>query len=366
MARGMSIHIGLNDLDEKHYLRTGFRHLTSSVKDAVDMAEIAKTTFTGPVPFYNEPNKLFLDSDATTGNIKKILTEMAEGKDKLVSEDTLLITFSGHGSQLEDINNMESDGANETWCFYDRQFLDDEVFDLLAKFDKGVRIIVISDSCFSGTVIGSIEVDSAFFNAVMDVSQNFSFTNFEGKVLKVKKYDPVEYDEEIWQEDKKVLETIGFDSSDNNLSKLEVSQIKTIPQSVRDQINNDENNAKLYRKIQEDLFKEQLTRVQLEGKKDIRELIKASVILLSACQDWQGTRPGKTKEHNSRFTEVFKEVYAKGDFKNYLELHQRLWEFFDQNAKERSEIQNPNYYRIGTPNAEFEMQPPFTVQNPEP
>lgn len=361
MARGMSIHIGLNDLDKKHYLNTGFRFLPSSAKDAVDMAEIASKTFTEPIPVYNETNKLFLNSDATTDNIKKILTEIAEGENKLVSGDILLVTFSGHGGQIKDIGNIESDGAHETWCLYDRQLIDDEIFALLARFDRGVRILVISDSCFSGTVTGSIEIDVAFVAKIQSASPDFNFNNFEAKVLNVKNFDPVKYNEDIWKKDKIILEEVGFDSSDDNLNRLEISKIKTIPTNVLEEINKDEDNAKIYERVQNDILVEQLTRKKFERKNDIRELIKASTILLSACQDWQGTSPGENENQNSKFTEVFKEIYSQGDFKNYLELHQKIWEYFDKNATNPSEIQNPNYYKMGTPNAKFEMQIPFTV-----
>lgn len=361
MARGMSLHIGLNDLDKRHYLHTDFRFLPSSVKDAVDMAKIAKKNFTEPIPFYDKPNKVLRNSAATTDNVKKILTEIAEGKNKLVSGDILLITYSGHGGQVKDIENIESDGKHETWCLYDRQFLDDEIFALLSKFDKGVRVLVISDSCYSGTVTGSIEIHPFEAGKILQRCRNFSFDNFEAKVLKVKRHDPVDYDEQVWQNDKKVLEKIGFDPSDTNLRRLEINRLKTIPPNVLVQINNDKKNTELYEKIQNDVFIEQLKKKKLEKKNDVRELIKASVILLSACQDWQTTRPGESKDRNSKFTEIFRQVYAEGNFKNYLELHQRLWEFFDRNATKRSEIQNPNYHRIGTPNAAFEMQLPFTV-----
>jgi hypothetical protein len=41
---------------------------------------------------------------------------------------------------------------DETWVCYDRQLVDDELYDLWGKFRKGVRIFVLSDSCHSGTV----------------------------------------------------------------------------------------------------------------------------------------------------------------------------------------------------------------------
>jgi hypothetical protein len=57
---------------------------------------------------------------------------------------------------VPDENNDEGDGADETWCLQDRQFLDDELFQHFRLFKPGVRIIVISDSCHSGTVTKDI------------------------------------------------------------------------------------------------------------------------------------------------------------------------------------------------------------------
>jgi len=41
---------------------------------------------------------------------------------------------------------------DETWVLYDRQLVDDELYKIWSKFKPGVRILVLSDSCHSGTV----------------------------------------------------------------------------------------------------------------------------------------------------------------------------------------------------------------------
>ena len=73
------------------------------------------------------------------------------------SNDTFLLTYSGHGGQLEDMNEDESslnprDRYDETWCLYDREFVDDELNVYLRDFKEGIRIFILSDSCHSGTV----------------------------------------------------------------------------------------------------------------------------------------------------------------------------------------------------------------------
>jgi hypothetical protein len=74
----------------------------------------------------------------------------------LKSGDLFFLTYSGHGGQVRDTNSDEADRMDETWVCYDRQFVDDELYDLWSKFKSGVRIVVLSDSCHSGTVLREI------------------------------------------------------------------------------------------------------------------------------------------------------------------------------------------------------------------
>ena len=73
------------------------------------------------------------------------------------SGDSLVITFSGHGTYAPDKNGDEPDGLDEGLCPYDikqgKVLIDDEIHQLFAQRAAGVRIVLISDSCHSGTVI---------------------------------------------------------------------------------------------------------------------------------------------------------------------------------------------------------------------
>jgi metacaspase-1 len=84
-----------------------------------------------------------------------VLAELHEVAGQLAPGDIFFLTYSGHGGQVENKNpedDPEDDALDETWCLYDRELIDDELFAAFSKFRSGVRIIVLSDSCHSGTV----------------------------------------------------------------------------------------------------------------------------------------------------------------------------------------------------------------------
>jgi hypothetical protein len=87
-------------------------------------------------------------ADATAS---KILSSLTTAASKLVAGDILVFYFSGHGGQTTDTNGDEADSRDETICAYDRQIIDDELNPIWLKFKPGVRIIMLSDSCHSGT-----------------------------------------------------------------------------------------------------------------------------------------------------------------------------------------------------------------------
>jgi hypothetical protein len=82
---------------------------------------------------------------AVTAGIRAAATSLQAG-------DIFLLTYSGHGGQVPDANGDEDEGLDETWCLFDGQLLDDELYVLWQAFRPGVRIQVCSDSCHSGSV----------------------------------------------------------------------------------------------------------------------------------------------------------------------------------------------------------------------
>ena len=147
MAKGISLHIGLNYVDPKHY-QGWDGELNACIADAKDMRALAKKKgFTG--------NTLLLDGQATA---EAVMAAIQDAGKKLVKGDMLFLTYSGHGGQVRDTNSDEKDNdrMDETWVLFDRQLVDDELYNLWAKLKAGVRILVLSDSCHSGTVVRDI------------------------------------------------------------------------------------------------------------------------------------------------------------------------------------------------------------------
>jgi hypothetical protein len=142
MATGQSLHIGLNSVDPDHY--DGWAgNLKACEFDANDMQAIAESRgFTSSKLLTKEAT-----ADAVTAAIEKAAGDLAPG-------DFFFLTNSSHGGQVPDKNGEdEDDQSDETWVLYDRQLVDDELYALWAKFQPGVRIFVLSDSCHSGTVL---------------------------------------------------------------------------------------------------------------------------------------------------------------------------------------------------------------------
>jgi hypothetical protein len=142
MPKAASLHIGLNAVDPKQY--SGWPgKLTACEFDAKDMQTLArKQSFS---------TKTRLTKSATRN---KILADLKAAAGKLKKNDIFFLTYSGHGGQVPNTgNDYEPDGFDETWCLYDGELIDDELYTALGAFAAGVRIFVLSDSCHSGTML---------------------------------------------------------------------------------------------------------------------------------------------------------------------------------------------------------------------
>ena len=278
MPKGMALTIGLNSVSPAHY--GGWSgDLNACEADALDIEEIGKSRkFT---------TKHLLTKAATRTNV---MNEIVKASKSLKKGDILMLTYSGHGGQVPDLNNDENDFQDETWCLYDGELIDDELYSLFGKFAEGVRILVLSDSCHSGSVI-----KAAYYHGTADAQP-----------LRV--------------------------------STQEV-RYKYMPPDVA--LRTYRQNRDFYNKILKDpILKE------APGK------VKASVLLISGCQDNQYSSDGT---FNGLFTGTLLRVWNDGNFdRDYKSFHKAIVKLMPPN-------QTPNYFKIGKNNPKFEEQVPFTV-----
>ncbi len=239
--KGSSLHIGLNRVDPTHYV--GWKgELVACENDARDMETIAKAQ--------GFATQSLLTKAATSTALLDAIEKAAKG---LVEDDFFLLTYSGHGGQINDVNKSEPDGLDETWVLYDRELVDDELYAMWSRFRPGVRVFVLSDSCHSGTGTKAMFLNPAPFLPH--------------------------------------LETRVRASTGPNLRP------KFLPPDVQSKIYKER--ATLYDAI----------RQKTPRREEVN--VECSVILISACQDNQVAMDG-TK--NGVFTETLLKVWDKGRF----------------------------------------------------
>lgn len=119
--------------------------LSGCVNDATDWAALLTSE--------NYIGESLTGNYATRSNILGALTDA-------VAEagwgDRVVVQYSGHGTNVFDRSGDEIDRRDEAWCPDDMQtsglVTDDDLYEIFSKARPGVGILVISDSCFSGTM----------------------------------------------------------------------------------------------------------------------------------------------------------------------------------------------------------------------
>jgi hypothetical protein len=127
--------------------------LKGCVNDAHDWAKV----LTEHYDFARSDVTLLLDADATKTAIRQQLGTLLAGAAK---GDVLVFTNSSHGTYVGDTSGDEP-SYDEAICPYDTTdelLVDDELRELFSGLKPGVRLTVISDSCFSGTVTRAAEL----------------------------------------------------------------------------------------------------------------------------------------------------------------------------------------------------------------
>lgn len=129
----------------------------SSLRGCVNDVHNMERLLTSHLGFKPSSIRKLLDGDAK----KKKITEGMNWLFRDVREgDRLVFHFSGHGSYTADFDGDEDDKVDEILClwdidgkdFNDQSFLsDDELRQWTQKLPKGVRLLIVLDSCHSGT-----------------------------------------------------------------------------------------------------------------------------------------------------------------------------------------------------------------------
>lgn len=307
MSTAKSLHIGLNFIDPVAYGNNG--ELANCVNDANSMQALAQAQGF-------QTTKL-TDGQATSS---EVLAQIDAAASSLVSGDIYLITYSGHGGQIPDESGQESDGMNETWCLYDRQLIDDELYNLWSRFASGVRIFISSDSCHSGTVVrmilrsrnvGTREVQSIHFDDVhkiqTQIDQHFN---------------------------------IGSVASRSTM----VAEAKERMLSYADCYKDYAKRKNMYRSLQ-----------TMAGPKN-RAQINCSLIFISGCQDNQLSSDGTGS--NGLFTQTLLNTWSNGSFNgNHKQFYNDILSVMPNN-------QTPNFMTLGINIDPFQNQRPYTVVSP--
>ncbi|MCB1938458.1 MAG: caspase family protein [Rhodocyclaceae bacterium] len=101
-----------------------------------------------------------LDAEATKAAMVQAIGDVLAGA---AGGDAVIITYSGHGTWLPDTSGDEPDGRDEALCPHDiadgQALVDDEIAALFGQRASGVNVVLISDSCHSGSVIRGDESD---------------------------------------------------------------------------------------------------------------------------------------------------------------------------------------------------------------
>jgi hypothetical protein len=289
-ASGVALHIGLNEVDPTHY--GGWNGpLNACEQDARDMADIAKRN--------GMKATTLLTKKATRA---RALAGIRAAAKKLKRGDFFLLSYSGHGGQVHDITGDEPDKKDETWCLFDGELIDDELYFALSKFAGGVRILVLSDSCHSGTVTRARPEPPP--------------PGTRSKMM------PPDIADQTYQ-----MNQSFYDGLQRAVAKAAKSGGLPDPDTMLAQV---------------------ATNPRIAG---IVKKFKAGVILVSGCQDNQTSLDGA---HNGAFTEQLLKVWSGGAFKgNYVRFHADITAGLPSS-------QTPNLFTLGAAGT-FLKQKPFTV-----
>jgi hypothetical protein len=339
---GYALAIGLNKVDPGHYC--GWNgELSGCEPDAMDMKEIAENQ--GLIV------ETLLTAQATR---ERVLAELDDLAGRLMSGDLLVVSYSGHGGYLPDLNGDESDGLDETWCLYDGEILDDELHGAWMKFQAGVRILVFSDSCHSGTVLRmkKLDMENPPLTRVIELEEKWTQMRVPPMLDRAKIRALPEMREAVRvrpQLRERIGRSLPSRGEPNEVTtfkppKVEEEHVivtRSIPPSIS--IQTYEKNRSFYDKK------------GLAAPREDIGVVKACVILISGCEDAQTSAD---IGFNGLFTWKLKSVWNNGAF---IGDHHRFHEEIRDRVLAENAGQSPCFYQIGRLDDTFIGQRPYTV-----
>jgi hypothetical protein len=341
-AEGYALAIGLNKVDPDHY--GGWDgQLYGCEPDADDMQGIAASQGLNA--------EKLLTQHATRDAVLNKLGDLAE---ELKSGDLLVVSYSGHGGYLPDQNGDETDGKDETWCLYDGQLLDDELYGAWMKFGPGVRILVFSDSCHSGTVIKRKDLENPTPDRIKELDEKWKNIRVPLKMDRLKLISLPEMRKAI-KERASLREAIGavpasartpIDSTVTTPPPPEIEEERVFVSRAMPfgaSIQTYQKNKTFY----DDLGK--------AAPREDSKQVEASVILISGCQDNQYS---SDLGFNGLFTWALKEVWDGGSFSGD---HHKFHEDIRARVGQENPEQVPNFFAVPEENPAFSQQKPYTV-----
>ena len=341
-ATGYAIAIGLNSVDPAHY--GGWSgELSGCEPDARDMQTIAQSQGLNV--------EILLTAEATC---EKVLGKLDDLANQLKPGDLLVVSYSGHGGQAPDYNGDEADGLDETWCLYDGQLLDDELYGAWMKFQPGVRILTFSDSCHSGTVLRmtKIDLESPTPVRVRELDEMWKRLRVPPKLDRMKMLSLPEMREAVR------LRPYLRDRVGTLPPATPETDETTIPQPVEVEAERIFLSRSMPPGILMKTYEQNRTFYDEKGKAAPREdsdQVKASVMLISGCEDSQASAD---IGFNGLFTWMLKKEWNNGAFSGD---HRQFHENIRNRVQSENAGQSPAFFLVGEENEEFIGQRPYTV-----
>lgn len=319
-GKSYSLHVGVNKANPAAY-PGGISQLAGCVNDAKSYRQMAiKAGF--------NKSHLLTDQEATIDEVSRYIYHAAS---HAASGDIFFVSYAGHGTGVPDRSNDEPDRQDEAWCLYDGLLLDDFLYSLWAQFKPGVRLLLVSDSCHSGSVA---RVRAAARGLALDLGA--------GDASRTRGILP------------NLPRGRDLDGSRAFATRLERDgRVDAVAQGtlLRPRTISPEQAAQAYRK-NEDRY---LGQERAAAGANNPAAVDATGILLAGCQDHELSWENSGGSPGGLFTRQMELAFGnRGTYDGYST-------FLNHIQRQMPNYQTPNFFPFGREQDDFFNQTPFTV-----